>query len=825
MSWSQELRTYIQTQLERRKPSFGSRLAEIQETLAQCGEDERLVLAYFYATMPIVDAGDYPPAYFLETARHGLKVRRELPWCGALPEQLFLQSVAYPRINTEELSSCRELFWEKLAPRVRGLSLEEAIVEVNRWCAEEATYRSTDGRTSSPLEVYQRGYGRCGEESTLLVTALRSVGIAARQVYVPWWSHCDDNHAWVEAFDGQSWRYLGACEPEPVLDRGWFTHAAARAVMVHTRTFVQGSREETAFLFPCLDPLDWDIQEGVAVENITARYGSVKRMDVSVADQEGNPVSGAWVAFSVMNMAAPQEVARRRTDGEGRVSLRLGKGTVLLTAWVPGRPESLAEEIAAPEDGTARLVLGRTLAGQGQGDFLAPADAGLTVPALSPRQEEWRENTLSRAAALRERKRQARSLPASPSGKEGRVWRALTEKDRDGTLSQELMEDALSAFTWEAGLPAQAFQEGVLSPRIGLEVLTPWRQLLKDRFSPEEAEAFRRTPQRLWEWVETAAPLDEGCYSGLWGTPAGMLQVGAATERGQRLLFCAACRALGIPAKLGDGGALVWGEEGFRPLGGEAPSARLCLSAPENHPGLEGQSYTLARRGGEGWQPVSAGDVPERGARKLPLLPGEYRLWTANRMPGGSLLCQWETFRLEEKSVKEIALSFREGNLQDMLECCPLPPFFLKDEEGKAWSSQELLAQAPLTVLCFLEVNREPTEHLLNELREAAAALEKTGVPLCLALPELAQRDDPTLEKALRCLPWAVLYQCDFSTAIPTLARRLYLDPDQLPLAVLANLQGEGLYGCGGYNVGTAGLLLRLIGGLQALARQENPVV
>ena len=64
VSWSQKLRTYIQTQLERRKPSFGSRLAEIQETLAQCGEDERLVLAYFYATMPIVDAGDYPPPIF-----------------------------------------------------------------------------------------------------------------------------------------------------------------------------------------------------------------------------------------------------------------------------------------------------------------------------------------------------------------------------------------------------------------------------------------------------------------------------------------------------------------------------------------------------------------------------------------------------------------------------------------------------------------------------------------------------------------------------------------------------------------------------------------
>ena len=33
------------------------------------------------------------------------------------------------------------------------------------------------------------------EESAFLVSALRSVGIPARQVYVPRWSHCGDNHA------------------------------------------------------------------------------------------------------------------------------------------------------------------------------------------------------------------------------------------------------------------------------------------------------------------------------------------------------------------------------------------------------------------------------------------------------------------------------------------------------------------------------------------------------------------------------------------------------------------------------------------------------
>ena len=61
---------------------------------------------------------------------------------------------------------------------------KDAAIEVNYWCAEEATYHSGDDRTLPALTVYRRGYGRCGEESVFLVNALRSVGIPARQVYV-----------------------------------------------------------------------------------------------------------------------------------------------------------------------------------------------------------------------------------------------------------------------------------------------------------------------------------------------------------------------------------------------------------------------------------------------------------------------------------------------------------------------------------------------------------------------------------------------------------------------------------------------------------------
>ncbi|MFQ9910379.1 MAG: transglutaminase-like domain-containing protein, partial [Acutalibacter sp.] len=493
MTWSPELLEYTRGRLLAREAAFGPRREEVSAALAACAGEERPLLAYYYATLPLTDVGDYSPAYFLSVARQALAVREEFPWCQALAEHRFLKDVAYPRVNTEELAPCRELFHDALAPRVRGLSLEEAILEVNRWCAEEATYRSTDGRTASPLQVYQRGFGRCGEESTFLVTALRSVGIAARQVYVPWWSHCDDNHAWVEAFDGQGWRYLGACEPEPQLDRGWFTHAAARAVMVHTRAFVQGSREEVAFLFPETDPVDWDIQEGVAVENITARYGDTKRLTVQVAGPDGAPAAGAWVSLSVLNMAAPREIARRQADSQGRVTLGLGKGSVLATAWEEASPGLLAECLVAPEDTQAALVLGQGLAAAGEWDFLPPADAGLTVPALSPSQEEARRACLDRAAALREEKRLAReeARPAPPTGEGARVWQSLTEKDREGELSPQLLEDALAAFAWEGQYPAKAFQEGLLSPRVALEVLTPWRRLLEGRFSPQEREELR----------------------------------------------------------------------------------------------------------------------------------------------------------------------------------------------------------------------------------------------------------------------------------------------------------------------------------------------
>ncbi len=86
--------------------------------------------------------------------------------------------------------------------------MAQAILEVNHWCHEKATYTATDPRTASPLTVVRSARGRCGEESALLVAALRSLCLPARRVYTPRWSHTDSNHAWVEAWAGGRWHFF-----------------------------------------------------------------------------------------------------------------------------------------------------------------------------------------------------------------------------------------------------------------------------------------------------------------------------------------------------------------------------------------------------------------------------------------------------------------------------------------------------------------------------------------------------------------------------------------------------------------------------------------
>ena len=182
--------------------------------------EESEALQFLFAYMPLSDLADYDGEFFLKQVRTALAARNHFAWGKTIPEDVFRHYVLAYRVNNENLDSARWVFYQELKPRVEGLSMYDAALEVNHWCHEKVAYRASDARTSSPLASVKTALGRCGEESTFTVTALRAVGIPARQCYTPRWAHTDDNHAWVEVWIDGKWYFLGACEPDPELNMG-----------------------------------------------------------------------------------------------------------------------------------------------------------------------------------------------------------------------------------------------------------------------------------------------------------------------------------------------------------------------------------------------------------------------------------------------------------------------------------------------------------------------------------------------------------------------------------------------------------------------------
>ena len=361
--------------------------------------------------LPPEDLKGAPQELWENYIRETLALREEFPWCAALDEDTFFLYVACPRVYDEELVDCRALFRRELAPRLEGLDWTAAVLEVNRWCAQHVAYRYNDDPTASALRVYRRGYGRCGEESVFAVNALRSVGIAARQVYAPWWSHCDDNHAWVEVFDGRAWHYLGACEPEPVLDRGWFTPAASRAMLVRAAAFGGGRPGQARFI------------------PVTERYAKTKPVTVAVSGEDGAPAQGARVSFQVLNMAAFREIASALTGEDGKVTMDFGLGGLWVTA---SQGDRLAEGLFDTRTGDVlELTLreGAAQTGWIEMDFAAPAGAADPPPPLTP------EQTALRRAWLREADQVRRRLAAQEEAPPRRAYPPMEAGPMDVVLT------------------------------------------------------------------------------------------------------------------------------------------------------------------------------------------------------------------------------------------------------------------------------------------------------------------------------------------------------------------------------------------------------
>ena len=803
--------------------------APIDEKIQKCTEEVALACKYLYAFMPYSDIGNYPFEVFLDYAENGVQLWKENPQIADMPEDIFLNYVLFHRVNEEEIAPCRTFFRTEIGTRIQGMNFREAALEVNYWCAEEATYHCTDDRTLSALAVYRRGNGRCGEESVFTVNALRSVGVPARQVYAPKWSHCDDNHAWVEIWCDGKWYFLGACEPEEILNKGWFTNASSRAMMIHSRIF------------------DTKIPEGevigrdgmVTMLNELKRYAVTKEITVSVKDDQGLPVEGAEVSFEVLNYSEYAPIAEKETDENGRAVLTTGLGSLHISVRACCNEEWLHAEKAmnTETEDSCEICLRHQTAGENAGyekwtaaDMFAPHDAPVNTDMPDSEQKERGNKRLAAANAHREQKVRNWRNPECERFLQKEVNRiekavavsyredllnVLTEKDRTDCLSDVLEEHLDLAIPYHGMMNRDTFVSYVLNPRVDDEVLQKYRREIKNKFSRDEKQELRNDPSQIWKLVEKAVvSRPEKERSSVITTPAGCLNTCTGSFLSKKILFVAMARTLGVPARLNphDRSMEYMENEKFVPvLAKTEKNSTLILKSGEDTQWKYFQNWSIAKLENGRYVSLKLGtEAFENQHMNLPLESGKYRILTSNRLPNGNMFANEYHFEIQPGETKEIDLVLREADLEDMLENISMPEFTLRKEDGSTVKASELTADGK-HILAFLEEEKEPTEHILNEMMEQEEAFAGYAEKIIFVVRSKDALETPTLSKALKKLKNVQIYYDDFSEIINTLGRRMYVDPDKLPLIIVTNGSLNGIYATSGYNVGTGDMLLRLM--------------
>ena len=181
----------------------------------------------------------------------------------------------------------------------------------------------------------------------------------------------------------------------------------------------------------------------------------------------------------------------------------------------------------------------------------------------------------------------------------------------------------------------------------------------------------------------------------------------------------------------------------------------------------------------------------------VPLCPGVYRVLTDNRLPSGDLRVSCMELRLEAGQTACVRLQKQPVAFSELAVDFTLADFQAEAPDGRRASAAELTQEPSL--LLWLDVGSEPTEHLLNELLASHSRIR--GLRIVFLLPARQALQNEKLRAVLAAFPEAEVW-LSAGSAEPA-ARSAYTDPDRLPLLVLCDRSRHIIHACAGYCVGS----------------------
>ena len=196
----------------------------------------------------------------------------------------------------------------------------------------------------------------------------------------------------------------------------------------------------------------------------------------------------------------------------------------------------------------------------------------------------------------------------------------------------------------------------------------------------------------------------------------------------------------------------------------------------------------------------------------------------------------WEKASVPDESQSCRKLQNKNNSLREEIQSCLLRDILLQRADGTLCSLEKLVS-GKRSILAFLEIGAEPTEHVLNEV----LALEKSakgnskgiGCQLLFVLRQEKDLQHKTLQEVLALDAGSeieILYDISGGasdanaaprtaigdTASGTLcgwqetAKRMRL-AEKLPVLAAVRPNGTGIYGTCGYHVGSVELMVRIL--------------
>lgn len=823
--------------------------------MVELSTEQREALKFLYAYMPMADIADHPVDYFIENIDYSFRAREEMPWGKSVPEREFRHFVLPVRVNNENLDTCRKVFYNELKERVQGLSMRDAVLEVNHWCHEKVTYRPSDARTSSPLASVKTAYGRCGEESTFTVSALRSVGIPARQVYTPRWAHTDNNHAWVEAWVDGKWYFFGACEPEPVLNLAWFNAPASRGMLMHTKVFGRYmGPEEVMYRTPRYTEI-----------NVIDNYAPTAKADVNIVDADGRPVPGAKVEFKVYNYGEFYSVATKDTDNNGKTFLTAGKGDMVVWASRDGRFGY--SKVSFGKDSVVTISLDKT-AGENYAldlDIIPPVE-GTNLPEVTAEQRAENDRRFALEDSIRRAyeatfytqemgiefaekhnlnpEETVASMLVASRGNHDVITEFLASLDTDEKkaagidllqcIAEKDLRDVKLAVLNDHLLNSrqgddcsdELFSLYVRNPRVSNEMITPYKAFLTSVVPEDEQKAFAADPMKIVAWVADSIAIDPTCnLGGSPITPIGVWKSRVADRHSRNIFFVSLARAMGVPARIDEitGKVQIMGKEGATDVDFElveqsmAETGRLVakyrptkvLDDPKYYDHFtisriteDGRLSLLGYAEGAKWSQLLKNG--------LTLDAGNYLMVSGTRLANGGVLSHLVFFTIEPGKTTNVELVMREsrdevqviGSFDSESTYMPIDgdlPRSILSTTGRGYF-----------VVGVLGVGQEPTNHALKDIAAVSKAFEQWGRKMVLLFPSEEQYRKFNPDE-FPGLPSTITYGIDTDGAIQKqLREQMKLKGSTLPIFIIGDTFNRVVFCSHGYTIGIGEQMMKV---------------